>query len=91
LVLPKKCMFTVKTSQKLIFLLREAYILSQLDITVLYTIFLGFGKYQVSTENPKGLAFGLTENHLFMIKISQKYVFHHHDAHNLSRLDVLVM
>jgi hypothetical protein len=58
----EKCLFAMKIGQKSIFHSHQAHILSQLDIIVLYTIFLRFKKkYRVSAQNPKGLAFGFTE------------------------------
>jgi hypothetical protein len=37
-----KCMFVMKISPKFVFYTREAHILAQLDIMLLYTIFGGF-------------------------------------------------
>jgi hypothetical protein len=85
-----KHLFRTKISQKSAFHLREAHILAQLDITVLYPIFWGFKKYQVSAQNPNGLAFSFIDKCLFTAKTSQKYVFHPCEAHIIVWLDITV-
>jgi hypothetical protein len=57
-----KRLFTVKMGQKIIFHLCEPHIFAPLDITILYTIFLGFEKYRVSSQQAKGLV----SLHLFL-------------------------
>jgi hypothetical protein len=53
-----------------------------------YREFVGdFENYRVSTQNPKGLAFGFTKKHLFTGKTRQKSIFHPYEAHILSRLN----
>jgi hypothetical protein len=66
----EKCLLTVKISRKSVFHPHETHILSRIDISVLYNFFRGFEKYRISTQNPKGLAFGFTEKHLFTTKTS---------------------
>jgi hypothetical protein len=70
----EKCMFTMKTIWNFVFHPREAHILARTNIIVLYTIFLGFKKYQVLAENSKGLAFGFTDICLFMAKMSGEHM-----------------
>jgi hypothetical protein len=72
----EKYLFTTKTGQKSVFHLCETCILSQLDITVLYTIFLVFEKYRVLTQNPMELAIGFTDEHLSMAKMGRKSISH---------------
>jgi hypothetical protein len=64
---------------------------ARLDITVLYTIFLGFKKLQASTQSPKGLDVGFTEKRLFTPKTRQKFVLHLYEARILSLLDISVV
>jgi hypothetical protein len=52
---------------------------------------MSFEKYRVSAQNPKGLAFGFTEKRLFAMKTGRKPVLQPSEAHNLPRLDVLVL
>jgi hypothetical protein len=66
----------VKTCQKSIFHLREAYILAQSKITILYTIFLHFEKYRVSAQKTKGLAFGFTKKTSVHDENMPKTIFH---------------
>jgi hypothetical protein len=54
-----------KTSQKFIFHPCETHILARLDILMLYIIFRGFKKYQVSCQKLNGLGLGFTEKYLF--------------------------
>jgi hypothetical protein len=89
--LTKKHLFTMNTSQKSVFHPRETHILSLLYILVLYKKISGFEKCRVSTQNPKVLAFGFTEKHMFMMKIGQKSVFHRCETHILARLDITVV
>jgi hypothetical protein len=90
-VLPKNVCFTLKTYQKSIFYLYDAHILARLDVTVFYTIFLGFEKYRASAQKLKGLAFCFTIKCLFTVKTGQKYVFHLHKVYILHQLDASVL
>jgi hypothetical protein len=65
----------MKTGQKYVFYPYGAHILSQLDITVMYTLFWSFKKYRISAQNPKVLAFGFTDNHHVMTKLAQNQYF----------------
>jgi hypothetical protein len=49
-----KRLFTAKTCQKFVFHLNEVHIIARLDLMMLYPIFYGFEKYQVSAQNLKG-------------------------------------
>jgi hypothetical protein len=63
-----------KTGQKSIFYPRDAHILAQLDIMVLYTMFLRSWKYQILAQNPKGLALGLPTNiYLWWTQVENPY------------------
>jgi predicted RNA-binding protein associated with RNAse of E/G family len=59
----------MKTARKYVFHPRGAHILSQLNVLVLYTFFLGFEKYRVLAQNLKWLAFGFIDKHLSVTKI----------------------
>jgi hypothetical protein len=61
----------VKMGQKSVFHPHDAHILDRLNITVLYIIFLGFQKYLISAQIPKGLA-----KRLLTAKMDKKFVFH---------------
>jgi hypothetical protein len=85
---PKRLAFVLPTNvyscwngSKIIFYLSEAHILAWLDITVLYTVFLGLKKFWVWAHDPKGLAFGFIKKYLFTVKICQKSVFHPSEIH----------
>jgi hypothetical protein len=81
----------MKTCRKFVFHPRETHISSIFDIKVLYMIFLVFSKYQVSLQNPRGVAFSFIEKHLFTMKICRKSVFHHCEAHIIFCLDISVL
>jgi hypothetical protein len=84
-------MFAMKTSQKSAFYPREIHIHAWLNITVLYTIILDFEIYRVLAQDPKRLAIGFTEKHLFVAKIGRKSVFHLCEVDILARLDIIFL
>jgi hypothetical protein len=47
--------------------------------------------YHVLAQNPKWLAFGFTEKHLFTMKIGWTSVLHPNEAHILARLDTMML
>jgi hypothetical protein len=55
------------------------------------TQFFSFEKYQVLVQNTKGLSFSFIEKRLFVIKIGQKFKFHHREAYILAQLDITVL
>jgi hypothetical protein len=69
----------------------EAHILSCIDVTVFYKKNWAFENYQVSTKNPKGLAFRFTEKRLFEMKTGWKLIFLDRDGHLMPRLDGKVL
>jgi hypothetical protein len=54
--LTERRMFVMKTSRKFAFHPHETHIHARLNITILYTIFVGFEIYQVSAQNSKGVS-----------------------------------
>jgi hypothetical protein len=81
----------MKISQKFIFHPCESHILSQLNITTLYTIFWDFKKYRVLAQKPKGLAFRFTDKCSFTVKTGQKSVFYPLKAHVMSQLNISML
>jgi hypothetical protein len=78
----------MKTYRKSIFDTREPIFF--LDITMMYTIFLGFENIEFRLKTKRGLDFSFTGKRLFMAKTHQKPVFHPCEAHILARLDITV-
>jgi hypothetical protein len=58
---------------------------------VLYVIFSGCKKYQISAQNLKGLASDFTEKLLFVAKIERKSIFLAYEAHIMTMLVVMVL
>jgi hypothetical protein len=58
---------------------------------VVVHVFWCFKTYRILSQKPKGLAFGFTEKRMFAVKTSWKFVFHPHEAYNLSRLDASML
>jgi hypothetical protein len=52
---------------------------------------MGSKKFQVSAQNPKGLAFGLTEKHQFLVKIDRNSIFLGREVQILDQLHIMVM
>jgi hypothetical protein len=71
----EKCHFVTKIELNYVFLGRETHILELLFIMVLYIIFMGFRKNQISTQNPKVLDFGFTENASLWHKLTETQYF----------------
>jgi hypothetical protein len=80
-----------KTGRKSVFHSREVHILAPLDITLLYTIFLCFEIYWISTQKPKGVAFGFKGNIYSRQKPSENPYFISVGGHILARLDIMVL
>jgi hypothetical protein len=78
----KKYLFVTKTGWKSVFLHRETHFLPQLDVKVLYMIFMGFKKYWDSAQNSKELAFDFTKK--MFVHHENMPKFHPHEAHILS-------
>jgi hypothetical protein len=86
----EKCEFVIKTDRNSIFRGREAHILIQLYIMVLYISFMSFLKIQILAQNPKMLVFGFTEKLQFIAKFDQNFVFLGHDAHIPDQLYIMI-
>jgi hypothetical protein len=87
----EECQFVTKTDSNSVFVGRKAHTLDRLHIMPPHISFYGFKKNQVSAQNPKGLAFGLTEKILFAKKTDPNSVFLSCKAHILDQLYILIM
>jgi hypothetical protein len=77
-----------KTDRNFIFHGCISQILNQLHIMVKY---ISFKKFQISTQNPKGLAFGFTEKRQFTIKTYRNFIFLDRKAQIMDQLHIMVM
>jgi hypothetical protein len=83
-------MFVIKTNRKFIFHPDEAHICARLNLTVLYTHFLGFEKISSFSSTPKG---SLWFNRKMFVngENKRKSIFNPFEAHILSWLDISVL
>jgi hypothetical protein len=86
-----ECLFTTRTFQKTVFLPREFYILSMLDVLVMYINFRGFKKYRVSTQILNRVTLQVYQKMSVHGNVFWKFIFHPHETHILTRLDVIIL